>query len=171
MTEFRTWASQWGDIASVVGVFLTIIGFAATIFGVWRSKNAAEQAEQAAIATRQSIAHFDAIADLSSATAIMDEIRRLQRHGAWAVLPDRYSELRRRLVTIKASHVQMTDAQRQTLQATVETFADLERKVERAVAANAAPPNPAKLNDIVSAQIDEVHAVLLSLQHSLREHQ
>jgi hypothetical protein len=169
MAEFRTWATQWGDIASVLGVLLTILGFTATIIGVWRSKSAAEQASEAAAATRQSMAHYDAIADLSSATAIMDEIKRLQRYRAWAVLPDRYSELRRRLVTIKASNVQVTETQRQTLQATVETFADLERRIEHAVAVNTAPPNPAKLNDIVSAQIDEVQVVLLSLQRALRE--
>src|SRR5690606_10073611 len=109
--------------------------------------------------TRDSIAQYDAIADLSAAMTIMDEVKRLQRHGAWSVIPDRYSELRRRLVAIKASHAQVDDSGRKTLQSTIETFADLERRVETAVAANASPPNPAKLNYIVSGQIDEVHAV------------
>jgi hypothetical protein len=63
---------------------------------------------------------------------------------------------------------QLTDQQRQVLQGTIETFADLERKVERSVAVGSTPPNPAKLNDIVSARLDEVHAVLLAVQHFLR---
>lgn len=78
------------------------------------------------------------------------------------------SELRRCLVAIKASDVQLSDNQQQKLQLAIETFADLEKRVERAALAHGAPPNPAKLNDIVSSQIDEVHAVLLSVQQSLR---
>lgn len=99
--------------------------------------------------------------------AIMDEIKRLQRHGTWGVLPDRYSDLRRRLVAIKAQ-AELGESSRQILQSTIETFADLERRVERAVSSNTVPANPAKLNDIVSGQIDEVHAVLLTLQQTLR---
>lgn len=168
MSDLQSWANEWGNLASIVGVLLAIVGFVVTIAGVWRSKRASEQAREAARATRESIAQYDAIADLSAAMAIMDEIKRLQRHAAWSVLPDRYSELRRRLVSIKASHAQVGDGARQTLQATIETFADLERRVERAVAAQIPPVNPAKLNDIVSGQIDEVHAVLLALQRALR---
>jgi len=171
MNELHAWASQWGNTASILGLALTILGFAVTIFGVWRSKNAAEQARQAATATREGIAHYDAIADLSSATAIMDEIKRLQRHGAWTVLPDRYAELRRRLVALKSSGARLSDQQQQTVQGAIEIFAVLERRVDRAAAANSAPPNPAKLNDIVSGQIDNVHAVLLSLQRALRSEQ
>lgn len=169
MTELRDWAAKWGDMASVAGLLLTFVGFAITIIGVWRSKGAAEQARQAAVATREYIAHYDAIADLSSATATMEEIKRLQRYGVWAVLPDRYSELRRRLVAIRDSHANLGEDQRQALQGAMGTFADLERKIEKATAGGSAPPNPAKLNDIVSGQIDRVHAVLLSVQRALRQ--
>lgn len=164
MTALQHWACQWGNIASVVGVLLTIVGFSVTIYNVLRSKSIAE-------ATRDSISFYDAIADLAAASSIMDEIKRLQRHGIWAVVPDRYSELRRRLIAIKASHADLSEAQRQTLEATVQKFADLERRVERAISVNATPANPAKLNDIVSGQIDEVQTVLLSLQRTLRQEQ
>jgi hypothetical protein len=168
LNEFQRWCARWGDLASVAGVILSLIGFAATIWGVWRSKDAAEAAEQAAIETRNSIAHYDAIADLTSSLAIMGEIKRLQRLGVWAVLPDRYSELRRHLVAIKTSRMQLDDHQLQTIQSTIEAFAQLEKRVERAVLSNEVPANPAKLNDIVSGKIDEVHAVLLSVQRILR---
>jgi hypothetical protein len=168
MNEIRMWPDQWGAIASLVGLGLTIIGFAITIIGVWRSKAAAEQARLAAVATRTSLAHYDAISDLSIATAIMEEIKRLQRHGTWVVLPDRYGDLRRKLVAIKSSHAQLSNQQRQVLQDTVETFADLERRIERSISMGGTPPNPAKLNDIVSSRLDEVQAVLLAVQHSLR---
>ena len=164
MTDLRQWATQWGDIASLLGVFLTIAGFIVTIIVVWRSKSAAEQAKQAAEDTRDSIARYDAVADLAAAMTIMDEIKRLQRNGVWAVLPDRYSELQRRLTGIKTAHADLSETQRQNLEEAVGTFARLEKKVERAVIANMAPPNPAKLNDVVSGQIEVIHVVLLSLQ-------
>jgi hypothetical protein len=75
---------QWGDFASMFGVLLTVAGFGVTILGVWRSKSAAVQAKNAAEDTRDSIARYDAIADLSAAMAVMEEIKRLQRNEVWA---------------------------------------------------------------------------------------
>ena len=166
MEQLQSWTGCWGDLASVIGAALTFIGFLLTIAGVWRSKSAAEGAQRAAEATRASLAQYDAVADLAAATGLMDEIKRLQRLQAWPVLPDRYAELRRRLVAVKSSDARLTDRQRQVFQATVEKFADLERRIERWLA-KGTTPNPAKLNDIVSSQIDEVQAVLLAVQRNL----
>ena len=169
MTELRQWAAQWGDIASIFGVLLAIVGFALTLVGVWRSKSAADQAKQAAEDARDSIARYNAIVDLTAAMAIMEEIKRLQRNAAWAVLPDRYAELQRRLTAIRSAHVSLSEGQRQTLTAAIGAFAELERRVDQAVFAKTVPSNPAKLNYLVSGQIDEVHVVLLSLQPTSRQ--
>lgn len=60
----------------------------------------------------------------------------------------------------------MTDAQHQALQGASETFADFERRIERALGGNKPIGNPAKFNEIVSVHIDEIYAVLLALQRS-----
>jgi hypothetical protein len=169
MTEFRDWAAQWGDIASVAGFLLSVVGFAITIFGVWRAKSAAEQAQQAAVAARESIAHYDAITDLSSVMALMEEIKRHQRQGAWQILPDKYAEVKRRLVAVRESHAQLSQAQRQTLREAITTFSESERLVERWMEERTIPPSPATLNHRVSRHIDDVHAVLLSLVRTVRE--
>jgi hypothetical protein len=168
MNAVLEWATKWADVVRVFGVLATVIGFCVTIMGVLRSKTAAEQARQAAIEAKEGITRYDAIADLSAAMAIMEEIKRLQRHGVWGVLPDRYAGLRRHLVAIKSSHAQMSESQHQILQGTIGTFADLERRIEQASASGTPPPDPAKLNDVVAGQIDELHLVLLSLQRELR---
>ena len=85
------------------------------------------------------LAHYDAITDLASALSTMDEIKRLQRQGAWHAVPDRYSELRRRLIAVEASVLSLTEAQRHTLRISIETFADQEQRVEQAIAAGMAP--------------------------------
>jgi hypothetical protein len=166
MTELRQWAAQWGDIASIGGIILTVAGFVVAIIGIWRSKSAADQARQAAEDARDNIARYAAITDLAAAMTIMEEIKRLQRNGVWPVLPERYSELQRLLTAIRESNIGLSEAQRQKLERAIETFAESEKKVDRAIVAKTDPPNPAKLNDIVSGQIAEVHVVLLSLQQA-----
>lgn len=171
LDELRRWAANWGDIASIAGLGLSLIGFAVTILGVWRSQTAAEQARNAANAVKASIAHYDTIADLSSAVGIMDEIKRLHRQKAWGILPDRYGELRRRLIALKSYETILTGPQRQIIQETIEKLADLDRRVERCLSQSSAPPNPAKLNEIVTTQLDLVHAVLAAVQRASRSEQ
>lgn len=167
MSELRDWASRWGDLASIAGVFLGVVGFVATIALAWRSKTAAEQARSAAIKTREAIGKYDALTELAAALALMDEIKRMQRHAVWHALPERYGELRRRVTAIKGSAAGLSDEQQQVLQGSIESFRDLERRVDRLVSVHSTPPNPAKLNDIVSSQIDAVHTVLHALRRSL----
>lgn len=88
-----------GNIASVVGVMLSLLGFSVTVWNVVRSKRAAEQTEKAVKSVRDRLTAIDTIADFSSAIAIMDEIKRLHRQGAWVILPDRYSALKKALVS------------------------------------------------------------------------
>ena len=164
MSDLDIWFARWGDIASVVGVVLSLGGFWYTILGVSRARTAAEQARSASIATGESIGKLNAISTLSTAMAIMEEIKRHQRSRTWVVLPDRYAELRRHLGAIVASNLLLTEEQREPLRRAIRTFAKLEQTVERAIATQGVPPNPPKLNEIVASQIDEVHVVLLFLQ-------
>ena len=168
VTELQNWAARWGDLASIAGLVLSIVGFGVTILGVWRAKSAAEQARQAAVAARESIAHYDAIADLSAAIAIMDEIKRLQREHVWSLLPDRYSELRRRLVAIRESHAQLSRLERQTIRLAIGAFAECAAEVELRLEDGSMTLSAATLNGRLSYHLDEVYAVLLSLQRSLR---
>jgi hypothetical protein len=138
---------HWGDIASVVGVLISLIGFGITIWGVLRSKNAAQRAEEAAKDVRQSLLKVDTVMELSAATTIMEEIKRLHRASAWVVLLDRYSTLRRLLISIKSANPQLADEHLSALQSAVQHFTDIERKVERSITAGNNPPNVASLNE------------------------
>ena len=169
METFKLWASEWGNLASVAGLFLGLLGFGFTIFGVWRSKNAAQAAQAAATKALNAVSTYDAVTDLASAMATMDEVKRHQRQGAWHVLPDRYSHLRQRLISIKGAGVPLNDQQRQTIQGAIEQFAVLEKRIDRSLAAGNVPANPAKLNEIVSSQLDNLQSVLMSLQALARK--
>jgi hypothetical protein len=91
--------SRAGDIASLFGILLTVVGFAVTIRNVHVSSRASLRAEQAAVETRRAIRLFDTIAEVAGAVSALEEIKRLHRDGAWPVLPDRYSALKKSLIT------------------------------------------------------------------------
>lgn len=88
-------AKHWGDLAGV-------LGFAVTIWLVFRAKTAAEQARDAARQVRARISALDTIGELSTAITILNEIMRLQRTSAWETLwdivLDRYTNVRGHLV-------------------------------------------------------------------------
>src|SRR5712691_1013913 len=66
-----------GDAASIIGLLVALIGFSFTLFGVWRSKKAAEMAQEEVRSVKQAIARSSTIADFSAAVTTMNEIKRL----------------------------------------------------------------------------------------------
>lgn len=86
--------SNWGNL-------VTVLGFIVTILTILRAKTAAVSARQAAEATKAQLSRVNTLDEFSSAIAIMDEIKRLHRAGAWELVPDRYSVLRRLLASIQ----------------------------------------------------------------------
>jgi hypothetical protein len=156
---------HWGDIASVAGAVISIVGFAATIIAVRRSKNAAQRAEEAAREVKTEIVRADTIMELSAAITIMEEIKRLHRSNAWTILPDRYSSVKRLLISIRASSPNIQDEQKQSLLAAIQHFSTMEKKVERFLADPVqSAPNAAKLNEIVSSQLDRVNDTLAAIK-------
>lgn len=150
----------WGDVASIAGLLVALIGFAITIIGVWKSKNAAVSAKNAAYEARAAIARTEVIANFSSAVTAMDEVKRLHRAGAWDVMPDRYSSLRRILILIYSSHPNLNEEHRKLIQSAIAQFRELESRVESFLVGGKNSPSSAKLNKIVTAQIDKLDEVL-----------
>ena len=146
--------------ASIVGLVLAVVGFVVTIIGVWKSKSAAERAASAAAQARDNMIVLHTVDDFATAVAAMEEIKRLHRADAWVVLPDRYSDLRKRLVMLRATYGELSELDRAVIQGTVQHLVTLETKVERAIAAGAAPSNVPKMNEIVSQQLDKLTELL-----------
>jgi hypothetical protein len=113
---------ELGSAASVIGLVVTVIGFAVTIHNVLRSKHAAEQTKREVDRVRGELSRRDAIADIATVLTTMEEVKRLHRQQAWAILPDRYSSLRRQLISIKASLRNLTDPQKAALQGAIQAL-------------------------------------------------
>jgi hypothetical protein len=156
-----------GDIASIIGVIISIVGFGLTLFLVFRSKSAAQQAKDAVLSVKNDIRRVDTIADFSTGLNTMEEIKRLHRQNAWEILPDRYSALRRSLISIRTSNPNMQDSYKQTIQSTIQKLKGIEKQVEMALATGDNPPNVARLNSIITQLVDQLHEILIEIRNEI----
>jgi hypothetical protein len=166
MDVLIAWLDQTraGDIASIVGLLIAVVGFAITIRNVRASRAAAVRAEEAANQARRAIRFFDVVAEISTAIAAMEEIRRLHRDAAWPILPDRYNALRKSLITIRGSDLALSEDQQARIQAAIVYLAELERMVEVSLEEDKTPSNVARWNALASGHILELHSLLLELK-------
>lgn len=159
--------NNWGDIASVIGLIITIISFIVILINVLRSKRAAEQAKIAVDQVRENLLKMNTIAEFSSALSSMDEIRRLHRQEAWAILPDRYSALKKSLISIKGSNPNMSDEYKKVIQSAIQIFSSIESEVETALSLKQSPQDVAKLNQAISKQIDKLQQILIEIKNQI----
>jgi hypothetical protein len=143
---------HWGDVASALGLFVAIVGFAITIRAATKAKRAAETA-------RDRISMIDTVSQCTQALSIMEEIKRLCRHQGWAILPDRYALLRRLLVTIRSSVSDLTESQLQDLNSVIQYSSVIEHRIEKSNQTNIPHPSIANLNKEMSDQLDRVTAL------------
>ena len=152
-------ASTWADVS---GFFIAIVGFAATLWNVVRSKNAAIKAQEAAQAARDSIRQFDSIVDFSTAIAVLEEIKRSHREtGVSNALPERYAAIRKQLIVLRASSVDLSDEHLAVIQDAIANLRTMETYIEKALANKTEFP-VARFNSLLSRDIDKLVDVLTS---------
>jgi prophage DNA circulation protein len=158
------WGGFIDDLLSASGLVLTVVGFIITIYNVVKAKSASEAAREATRDVRSKIIQIDMVAEFSAALATMDEIKRLQRQKAWPILPDRYSELRRSLVSIKSANPDLPEHHKANLQSAIVSLSRIESQIEETLDSGEDPSNITKLNDIVSDQTDNLQTILTEVK-------
>lgn len=164
-STFLAWLrdNQIGDLTGLMGLALSVSGFAATLVGVHRSKSASERAEQAAHATRESIRAFETVGDFSGVIAMLEDIKRGHRQGQWPQMLERYAAIRKVLVTLKAANVELSADQQSVIQLALTNISAIEQDVE----AGLKDPDglwSAQFNQVVSQDIDRLLAVLVEIK-------
>lgn len=153
-----------GDLASIAGLFIALVGFAITIWNVRASRAAALRAEQAALDARRAIGFFDAITELSAAVSALEEVRRLHRDRAWPMLPDRYIALMKLLNSVRHSSPSLSAQQDAKIQAAIGYLAELEAVVEHALQRRQRLDGVPEWNQLAAHHIVELHTLLLELK-------
>ena len=141
-----------------------MVGFGVTIRNVYVSRRAAERAEAASMDTRQALRLFDTIQELASAVAALEEVKRLHRERAWPTLPERYSSLRKSLITIRRTSESLTEDQQSRLQAAITFLVDMEKRVDRSIDDGQPIEKIARFNDLASSHAIELHELLLEIR-------
>ena len=149
-----------GEVAGVVGFVLTILGFSATIFGVFRAKKAAEAAAQASRETRDRIARFQTTVSMTQVIAGLEEVKGWNRDRKWQALPFRYAQLRRELIGL-AQQLE----EREALQTGIALLSMLERRVDEAVTVGTEPADVVIMIQRLSEYQDKLQELLHRLQH------
>ncbi len=151
-------------MVSIIGFWLALTSMRESREASLKAKDAAMRAEEAARATRDSIYKADTIANCSQAIGILDEIKILQRKSDWTTLPDRYSAVRRILVTVKSVSGQLSGSEIEIVAGILVQLIEIERKIESSLASEKKPLAHARLNAVVSSQIDKLHEILISMK-------
>ena len=100
MIEFVT--GNWGSLASVVGVFVSLAGLSWAIREARRARSAAQAARAAASETRSYIARHLQVVNSERAIALIQRIKLLHEIDRWEVAMEQYQPLRAMLADIIA---------------------------------------------------------------------
>ena len=113
------------------------------------------------------ITRNDTVSELSAVLADMEEMKRLHRQGDWDNLLRKYSGVRNSLTRIKASNTELYSGQKEALTGAIQQFHDMERIGERALVGKKIGASPAKLNEIVSTQVDKLNEMLIQIKNQI----
>ena len=161
-------ANHLGDWASIVGVLVAVVGFLFTLIGLHKAKSASTLAAEEVHEVRRDIARLKSVAELSTAIAAMDELKRLHRDKALSLLPDRYSAIRRLLITIRRRNNVLSDEHMTSLQSAIVNLKIMEDKTETLIGgpSHLDTKTMARFNKTISTQIDELVIILPDVQNS-----
>lgn len=153
------------EYSDFLGLVITIIGFAFTLRGLWRSRKTAEKALDIAEKVRDDLHKVDTVDALSRTIAAMEELKRMHRKSEFDSLPERYSSLRRTLIGIRSSATIFTQNDQALMQRIVSQLVGFEKNVEACIAKRELEKiNFLKMNQHISSAVDEVHVVLIRIK-------
>ena len=124
MSEF--WSSSWGDIATVVGAIVSLVGLAWAIWEAHGAKSASRAAELAARQTRDQIAYHLQAVDLQRAIGLIERIKTLHDNLRWEASTEHYQTLRAMLSDVIARCPESQSAIREKLAMSRVTVREIE---------------------------------------------
>jgi len=153
------------DISGVAGLVITLVGFSLTLWKVTRSREEVRQ-------MNERITTFNLSGELNSTLSLLDEIKRLHREvphriGKMEILVERYSVLKKKLLSIKGSIPDLSDEKKSQIQSAIQHFANMEDNVEKCLADETVPSNVPSMNKIVSRQIEMLTEILIQIRNDI----
>ena len=139
MMEF--WSSTWGDVATVVGIVVSLGGLSWAIWEARGARSASEAAKAAASDTRDQIARHLQTVDLQRAIGLIQRIKTLHDNDRWEASRELYQTLREMLSDIIACCPGEQASAREKLATARTIVGDMEILVRRRVSRAQAVPD------------------------------
>jgi hypothetical protein len=161
-------AKHWGDLASVVGLAVSVFGFVYAISMARQARVAAEQARDAAQAARDRIFSLNTISELIAARMALSEIIRFQRLNvwniSWDIVLERYESARISLVRCEQGHG-VPEAQRKSSRTAVALLSIMVVDIDTA----RIDRDPGRLDTVIfnrrlSTQIEELEKARIAIE-------
>lgn len=158
---------HWGDLASVVGVAVSVVGFGYAIWLGRQAKTAAEQARDAAEAARSRIFWSDAISELTVARLTLVDLIGLQRLDlgeiVWPIVLERYERARLSLVRCELAPG-VPEAQRESIITAVGILRSIVGDIETArIDQRQVRLDIVRINRLLAIQIDELERARIAI--------
>ncbi len=153
---------NWGSIASVVGVAVSLLGLWAALVAVKRAGKARESADAAQTASRQARAAVTRVitgVDLERAIALIQRLKLLHRDEKWEASSGHYQDLRHMLVDIGARHPEPSQELSEVLQGATARISVIEVSVDRALRDGSDPRGAVNFNrelDTIQANLEKI---------------
>lgn len=156
------------EVSDILGLIITLVGFLFTTIALIKSKKATTNLKIELEKVRHDLRRTETVSDTASALALMDEIKRLHRQSeTLQLLPERYSALRKALISIRSNNPILDLTDQQKIQEAISQLASFERKVESILSGTNEALNIPKINSILSSLSDTIQELLVKIRNSI----
>lgn len=164
--------NNWGSIASVVGVAVSLLGFWAAVVAMKRAgkaRDAAAAAQEASQEARTTVTRIITSVDLDRAIALIQRLKLLHRDGKWEASSGHYQDLRQMLVDIGARHPEPSQELRETLRLATAQISAIEMSVDRALSDHNDPRGAANFNRALNTIQEHLEEISSSTHFAVPE--
>ncbi len=104
------------DMIGLIGIAISLLGFAVSIYQLWKTKSAAEKAQDAAFAASLGVRRLDSLIGFSSVSKSIDEIKEAYRKDEYEKLSTLFDSARKALITARENHPKLDATHRESIQ-------------------------------------------------------
>ena len=159
------WSSAWGDVATLVGILVSLCGLTWAIVEARGARSASEAAQAAASETRDQIARHLQTVDLQRAIGLIQRIKTLHDNDRWEASGEHYQTLREMLSAIIARCPEEQASVREKLATARRTVGDMENLVRQHVSRH--DPVPESDHSRLNQSLNDMQSDLEELASSV----
>lgn len=150
------------NTASLLGLLFTIVGFTIALIQIGRTRTVSNQVKRQVDSVRKDLRKRDLLLDLSSTIQLASELKSGQLEARWASLPPRYSDLKGKITSVRATCDENSPS-RKVLQYCIVVVGRIQEDIEEALVMNSTPTDVISLNKGMNRVVEKLQGVLADI--------